>query len=297
MKLNESLSTYFEMFTEPYLFSHDNDPVYPVLKGVHNLRKLNPQQRAWHTFLYLVWYHLGSAEKAFSRNPLPSLMCDIEIWPTGTERRGVRGAPGIAKIQKLLQTVVSSNWLERCKSVYENKKFTREARWMFLYKEVQRLPFCGTWAAYKWCDLCKNVLGADITAVDIGVGGQGKNAGPIPGMVQLTGESWVRCASDVGLQIELMEYYIEQGIPFHGLEELETALCDFNSLTHGHYYVGHDIDAQQEHLKGLPQVYWEARAKLIPKNFLGELNGWTGVRKELRRKYIDDGVIFQGGKA
>jgi hypothetical protein len=285
----------FKTFCLPYLSSHDNDPVYPVLKAVFDNRQLNILDRIWHTFLYLTWYNLGSAEKAFQLFPVAQIINSLEVWPTGTERRGFRGERGTLIAQQMINRVVSANWIKGFLDVFNKPFSTPEQRWTYMYWMIQKIPYCGTWAAYKWCDLCKNVLGAIMSAPDIGMGGKGKNAGPVPGMVQLTGENWVICAENIQLQRQFYNRCLQQGIPFQGMEEMETALCDFNSLTHGFYYVGHDIDVQQEHLQGLPQVYWDARKAVFPHNFLGELNGWTGCRKELKTIYSKTKRIFSGG--
>jgi len=80
-------------------------------------------------------------------------------------------------------------------------------------------------------------------------------------------------------------------VPFQGLDQLETSLCDFNSLVKGRYYIGHEMDLMMEGLE--PQsIFWEARAKALAHNYLGEFKGWHGVRPELKTIYRDKGLIF-----
>jgi len=78
----------------------------------------------------------------------------------------------------------------------------------------------------------------------------------------------------------LLDECRDLGVPFAGLDQLETSLCDVNSLRKGHYYVGHDIDLMMKHLSGAGENFWTARRKVIPGEYLGELWGWQGVRKE-----------------
>jgi hypothetical protein len=294
MRYNRKLIADFTEFCLPYLYSKDNDPAYPVLREVQRMRGLSLKECTWHNWLYLIWYNLGSAEEIFSNNTKPidrvSLMSlNLNVLPTGTERRGVRGVNGLNIAKVLLDHYFQVEVITLETLMHKS--------WWYLFESIQNIPYCGTWAAYKWCDLCKNVLCLDICADDIGMGGKGKNAGPVPGMVQLTGESWKSCALNIDLQRELYNYLVlRKSIPFKGLEEMETALCDFNSLTHGRYYVGHDIDKQQEDIKGLPLLYWKAREHVFPGSFLGEKNGWSGVRKHLCTLYRDNGIIFKGGK-
>ncbi len=133
-----------------------------------------------------------------------------------------------------------------------------------------------------------------ITASDLGVGGASETSGPIPGMVLLTGKSWNVCATDLALQRDLLLKARASGVPFSGLDQLETALCDFNSLHKGGYYVGHDIDDQMTKLAGCGPMLWESRS-VFPDAFRGEVGGWNGVRKELKTAYRDRGVVLHAG--
>jgi hypothetical protein len=291
MNINVDLFKQFKQFAVPYIHCWDIDPVYPVLKEVHDRRGLDADQRIWHTLLYVTWYHMGSAEYVWELSPEPAIFnpAGLPVLPTGIERRGFRGE--IGKIKAIEQL----NWFYHltCKMslscwVDNHAALGGKIGWQMMYDRFKEIKNNGTWASYKWCDLCKNVLGFNITAPDIGVGGGDEHAGPVPGMVQLTGENWKRCATDRALQQELLNYCCEQGIPFDGLEELETALCDFNSLTHNRYYVGHDIDSQQEQFTKMkvPPVYWKARKAVLPWRYLGEVNGWAGVRDHLKGKLL-----------
>ena len=74
------------------------------------------------------------------------------------------------------------------------------------------------------------------------------------------------------------------------IETAETSLCDFHNLIRGKYYSGLDIDAMQSQLLQVPSKLtlkaFEARKAKIPNEYLGELNGWVGVRKDKRHEYL-----------
>ncbi len=299
--LNKRVLKEMVEFGRPYLHSWDIDPVYPVMKAVQDARRLPPMRRHWLTAMYWVWYDMGSAERVFGAYPEPGVkLLGVPVLPTGTERRGMRGEVGKDRALQTLNHLVSTMWLRRnYDTMYDGKIVSDpKERWALIYKSVLTVPNCGPWAAYKWCDLCKNVLGYEITAPDIGVGGQGKNAGPVPGMVQLTGLDWRRCAKDTALQEQLLNVIRAEGLPLDGLEEMETLFCDYNSMTHGRYYVGHDIDVQHEQfIRGdVPEEYWEARREVFPRSFLAEYNLWDGPRKDLNKYYVNTGKIFPGGR-
>jgi hypothetical protein len=286
----------FCRFAKAHLETGDIDPMYPVLKHLYEQQQLTLEQALWRTLLYVTWYHIGSAEKVWTIYPEPPptdvLLLQSVILPTGTERRGFRGnvlAWGhLAGVMERARTRGGSlaSWLLSVTHVGGT------AAWDHARDEFQAVPYGGFWSSYKWADLLKNVIGYDIVASDIGVGGGGETAGPVPGMVRVTGEDWRRCARDVELQKTLLNECIARGVRFNGLDQLETSLCDFNSLCKGGYYVGHDIDVQMNHLEMSSPALWEARAASFKPHLLGEVNGWWGVRKQLKPLWRDGRVMY-----
>ena len=266
-------------FAKAHIKSRDIDPAYPVLR--HCLTEFDDRpDRIWRTILYVTFYDLGSTELAWAKYPTPPGNVAPFALPTGVERRGFRGQPDrvAANLNGVLEAGRVAGGLD--KWVDEQIGDGGEAGWTRARLAFEALPFCGPWASYKWADLLKHTLDEPIDAPDIGVGGRGKTAGPIPGMEWLTGLDWKTCAEDIGEQRRLLDECRDLGVPFAGLDQLETSLCDVNSLRKGHYYVGHDIDLMMKHLSGAGENFWTARRKVIPGEYLGELWGWQGVRKE-----------------
>lgn len=284
----------FVAFSKAQLHSGDIDPAYPVLKEVYRRRGYSPDQALWHTLLYVTWYNLGSAERAFGQYPDPPKSLDEPlVLPTGTERRSFRGNDlarshlnSLLDLSKPHGSLIA--WLRKA------SEKTGEEGWDGVRSEFQRVKYAGPWSSYKLADLLAHVHDFPITASDLGIGGASETAGPIPGMVILTGYDWKKCATDISVQRELLAHSRSRGVPFSGLDQLETCLCDFNSLSKGRYYVGHDIDQQMEHLRSASAAedFWTARRKAFPARYLGEANGWFGVRKYLRDKFH-----FNGGKS
>jgi len=297
-KMKDSpLWPWFKLFAELHKISGDIDPVYPVLRKVHELRNNSQEQSIWHALLYVTWYNLGSAEKVLQRWPLPSPVVMEEAglighisWgglKTGVERRGFRGKDNEKPFQMIngLLASVWKNYRTLEEWLTETTKPGGRLGWQRLYIDFQGYPGNGTWAAYKWCDLTKNVLGYKITSPDIGLGGGGRNAGPVPGLSLMSGEPWERCARDEEFQEQFYREAREDGLPWDGLEEMETCLCDFNSTYKGTYYLGHDIDKQMEDIRDCPKEYWEARRLSFHPEYLGEIQGWDGVRKDRKPKF------------
>lgn len=283
-----SLFEDFCTFAAAQVQTGDIDPAYPVLRAVYDAMNADEEQRVWYTFLYVTYYSLKSAHTAWGLLPDARKPERLPILTTGIERRGFRGN-GLAQhhIDCFFEITGGQpqHWLHRC---------AREGGmrgWQTVRRAFETIPYAGTWASYKWADLVANVLQYPITAPDIGVGGKGEHAGPVAGLQRLTGKSARECATSIALQQQVYKQARDAGVPFDGIQQFETALCDFNSLCKGTYYMGHDIDMLQESVQGLPPMFTEARLKTLSRDHLGELNGWNGVRKPLKSLYRDTGVI------
>lgn len=287
--LDSALFDDFCTFAELQIESTDIDPVYPVLKAYYDMEGHDLSTRVWKTFLYEACYNLASAHTLWELLPEPPRNMILPLIPsvkTGIERRGFRGDSNLltVHIKSFLNHVYNvSPWYTSLASWITD---IANKGWTAVRNDFEDIQYNGSWASYKWADLVKHVLDFPIEATDIGVGGKGENAGPIPGMVRLTGLDWKVCAEDVEAQKELLKISRESGVPFAGLDQMETSLCDFNSLCKGSYYVGHDIDLMMENLPENSPL-WEARKIAIPHEYLGELNGWHGVKRDMKSMYKD----------
>jgi len=284
MQLQTHLFEDFCTFAKAHIESKDIDPVYPVLKALYEQHDLPQAIRIWRTILYVAVYDIGTAYTLWEQYPEPQTV-SIYAPKTGIERRGFRG--NALAGQNINQTLEQSQgdleaWLNNA----------AVKGWDAVRQSFEAVPYNGNWASYKWADLVKHVLAYDIDATNIGVGGNGRKAGPIPGMVKLTGLDWKQCAQDVPTQNTLLKLSIDNGVPFAGLDQLETALCDFNSLMKGGYYIGHDIDSMMKHIPDKASDLWACREAVFDARFLGEINGWFGVRKDLKTLYKDQRILF-----
>lgn len=294
MNVNRKLFVDFCKFATAHVATGDVDPMYPVLAAAYAAEGLDRETALWRTLLYITWYHIGSADAAWTLlpSPLKAIPTSVRVpRVTGIERRGFRGNTKCYDMLDALLSIVFRKYGSLDAWVSSGE----ERGWRGVRDSIEAVPYCGPWASYKWADLMKHVHGYNIVADDIGVGGGSATAGPIPGMVRLTGETWQRCAQDTALQNELLGLCRSSGVMFSGLEQMETSLCDFNSLCKGHYYVGHDIDMQQVQLQGCRSSLLAARPKVFPHNVLGELNGWVGLRPNLSVCYRDKGLVWPGG--
>lgn len=79
---------------------------------------------------------------------------------------------------------------------------------------------------------------------------------------------------------------------------METNLCAYRKLFKGSRYLGYYSDRVLEELnktiKNFPEcndlkLLFRARKEVIPKKYLGEKNGWNGIRKEMKKHYLNTG--------
>lgn len=292
LPLDKKLFRDFCEFGEAHVRTRDVDPMYWVLPKGYELWGLNEQQMGWFTFLFVAWYNLGNAEKVFLEYPEPVEIQSNPGYSFGLDRRCFRGSVNKAILQHVRDGVSRFGgdpvgWSRRVAQAGGAEG------WEALFNAVKRIRWNGHWAAYKWCKLMKNAFGLPITPPRVGIASGGRNAGPIPGLVRLTGLDWRQCATDARIHHALLEKMNAEGVGYSGLDNLDCGLCNFNGVMIGRYYLGKNIDAQQGALKSVPtSLFWHARRACIPASHLGEVQGWDGLRKDMLVLYRDSGVLY-----
>lgn len=285
----------YVVFTDAQLRSTDIDPVYPVLRDIGD--DYERDDAIWLTFLHVAYYHIGSALAAFSRY-LDGAPIDDEMLrlPCGTERRAHRKPSSLHKHLLSLAAIADeygslSAWVDTAVVASPTRSWTR-------MQQLLRVPWGnGRWAAYKTGEMLMKVNGIPLQPTDMG---HRDGSGSRHGLALLhnnvpTGNSDREIAYLDKLSNELVEQLRFQGV-MATLETAETSLCDYHSLVEGRYYVGYDIDAMLQQLDKVPSALTErafaARAKHIPNEYLGELNGWRTVDKQRARAYRDNNQLL-----
>jgi hypothetical protein len=262
----------FAAFARQMLDTRDFDPNYFAVKGVVEARRYSERQAYDFCVTFNGFYHFGSADAFFKAGDY----LKVEEMPYGTSRRGFRGNRRVLAFidgMKALRPFV----LNTCMS-----PLGPEQKWRAVYNTLLEVPGCGHWSAYYITDMMKVVLGYQLSAPDFGFLGSSPNmTGPTAGIALLTGRPLERVHGDVPLHQDVFSETVELGVPWTGMEEMESVLCNYLSLTKKRYYVGRDIDRQIPMMQGLGAEWWAARERYFPAELLGERHGWTGIRKEL----------------
>lgn len=276
--------------------SDDIDPVYPVLRALHRRLDLDEERALWLTALYLGYYNLTSALKAFRLHPFPQPLSPLAAtFPCATERRGLRGGKVIPHIQGYLDVT----FLGQRAFIQDGWGPDPIENYLLFWDQAQTVNFNGRWAAFKWSEILRKVHGYPLMAPDMRLA---FCSGPREGLEWLYSlkDATVPQLNEAGRL--LAAQLAGRGVPIWtgpepDWESLETVLCDFNSTRKGHYYVGHDIDQMLAQIKaaGLSpddeRLLLDIRREVFPADYLGELNGWDGVDKDRRKVYQRTGVI------
>lgn len=258
-------------FCRQMLVTRDYDPNYFAVKGFSENVGLTWDQTYEFCFIFNGFYHFGSAARFLAD---PSI--DVSKVEYGRSRRGFRGN---SKVRNFIEAGRS------LKAHILKHRDGGEAGWMEIYTMLLGIQGCGHWSAYYLCDMFKVILGFRISSPNVGfLSSDSSNRGPLSGLAFITGLPETTLRRHAGLHRSIYNEMLE-GVPFEGMEQFESLLCNYLSLHKGTYYVGRDIDRQIGMMKGLGPEWWTARARYFPDELLGEKHGWSGIRDELMGKF------------
>jgi hypothetical protein len=284
VKSNSDIFNDFVKYSKLSLAIWDNDPSYPILKKYYELSGMTEKQKHWHVLLYLTFYRLTSAEAVFEYYPNQEVVTLKQWYPTDYTRRGLRGDK--RKQEKFINQFAG---FELDKLVRKLTADKGKLGWFVFEKILQKnFWYVGTWTTYKWADLLQYVFDFDIKAPDLSNGGGKTTTGPVAGLMKLFDIPKQECDEELGIWV--YNEMIKRGVEVRDNNTLETLLCDFKAMCAGKYYVGHDIDSFLNEItlmenEGVKKIYMEARKQTLNEKFLGEYNGWEGIRPELRKLY------------
>lgn len=280
--INNSSQLYknFFEFTKLQIEVGDSHPAYALLRELFKIEKLPQIIKIWRCLIFVAFDHLGSAEKMWTEYPEPKIIKNPQFMTTGIARRGFRGNTYWAD---MINSVSNNGEL---KSIIESHANKGEIEgWISLRNWFEQFKHNGSWSSYKFADLMTHVCGYKLKADSIG-----ENHCVLQAASLLTGKEQKECMSDIELQGQLLNYAKNHHSKINGLEELETALCDFISFLQGRYYIGMEIDSQMEQIPD-KKIWWEARKLAFNKKFLGENNNYVGIRKGHQPIYKLSGII------
>ena len=290
--LDQRLFNDFLHFSQRQYDSLDYDPFHPML--IELQKGMDPEEALWHSTLYMAYYNVGSFQVAFEEGPpcgrpFPEWLARL---PVGVQRRNLRGG----KVLTHLDSYVRLAHEHGSQRDYLTAGFTGDpkADWATLQDNVGKAWGNGRWSIFTTSELYQKVNNIPVLPCNLmNDGSSGPRAGlkilfnledpTVEELDKLTDQLFVEASKRLRTRIP----YLPEG--HYDYAMLESQLCDFQSLCKGRYYVGRDIDRDQERLrktagalkalgrseKGLDAV-WAARSAVFDNRYLGEHNGWAG---------------------
>lgn len=83
------------------------------------------------------------------------------------------------------------------------------------------------------------------------------------------------------------------------ITEVETSLCAYRKFYKGSRYNGFyldrmlaEINAMKKSAPELAEELFEIRKRNFDEKYLGEIRGWSGIRKRMKKSYIETGLIL-----
>lgn len=293
--------------------SLDYDPFHPMM--FHLERGLPTEEALWFSTLYMAFYNIGSAYAAFKL--APSWSRELPDWagrilPVGVQRRNLRGGlvmRHLADVQARARSAGSLHAVLTGGFVGDPS-----ADWKTLQQTLLSFWGNGRWAAYTTGELYQKVNQLPVLPTDIMNDG---SSGPRAGLSRLYGCPTNNTAANLELldalaaklfakmrkELNTRIFYLPDDHYDYGM--LESQLCDFNSLCKGRYYVGRDIDRDQERIMKVERLrrvvdklhkvsltpVWEAREAVFDRRYLGEFNQWLGRTAYALKFYQQTGVV------
>lgn len=306
----------FTYFSQRQYDCLDYDPFHPMLWFLQ--RGMDTERALWMSTLYMAWYNMGSFWVAFNN-------CDVlkmpPAWtaklPVGTQRRNLRGGKVLDHLGDFIRQAKKAGSIQNLLTYGMDGTIFKKSgpqNWTYLKANVGGIWGNGRWSTYTTSELYQKVNRLPVIPNDImNEGSTGPRTGLcyVYGCTPPTGNKVVPLLDELANQFHRLALpKINTCIPYlspghYDLGMVESQLCDFNSLRKGRYYIGRDIDRDQDRLRscslalkalgkkdGVLDTVWDTRAAIFHKDYLGERSGWSGRTEYAKRWYIKTGKVM-----
>lgn len=269
---------------------------------------LNPEKRAWLSYLYGLTYSTTTAILIFRH--FPSLRYIItrrelkKFWEENKQRlyfnrdrryiknndQFVDAIVGLRKFEgktlfKNLSTLTDEQIYHRI--VKNWPYFGRHAAFLFFdaYSKMLKNGKCSLSSISNWNEARTIAEGLALATYDEGLYQRAKNK-------QLT--------ADDAKTLNALVLKIEQDCGAN-FTDIESTICAYSKLFKGTRYLGYYIDRFQEELNHAKEngyheddilLLYQLRLEVSPVKYLGEYMGWSGIRKERCKLWLKEGKLL-----
>ena len=310
----------FEVFHTTGMRLNEIDPAAPVLQYIARKLNLDENQKYWLAYLYSCCYSAPTAYYMILN--LPKVQ-DItreklsEWWTNNknklvfeTDRLRVKTQNQFLKMVMNYKSLVKYSDSRFFNSLLKGEPL-RSYRYIYSYLE-KNLYYFGRYSLFMYLEAIYNLTELAIQADTLNL----KEAlSSRNGLCFLLGlDNWVRHQSEKKdnltsrqysfLQHELKKLYEELISKYPDIPttywNLETSLCAYKKLFFATRYAGYYIDRQLQELKTMQSmnpdidwsIFWQARKECFFEKSLGELNGWSGIRKDKMKYFLNTGKFL-----
>lgn len=104
---------------------------------------------------------------------------------------------------------------------------------------------------------------------------------------------------DMDNMLDIVLKHIKNSGGNPNVTEVETSLCAYRKFFKGSRYNGYYLDRMLEEIYAMQKDYpevskelFEIRAERFDHKYLGEFSGWRGVRKAMKKSYLETGLVL-----
>lgn len=166
-----------------------------------------------------------------------------------------------------------------------------EAFWISTQQEIK---YYGRYMAIKYLELLRELVRPDIAAPDIRARGAWSPRRTLswlfpeePRLAQQEDKSQEAEQLVERVALQAKERLAASGLPLHFFQ-LQVLLCEYREALAGGFYPGGTHDEELDYMALTEKVFgreaiepiFQARRRLFPEVYLGEVGGWSGLRRE-----------------
>ncbi|MCK4526213.1 hypothetical protein KAW18_02480 [candidate division WOR-3 bacterium] len=300
------------------IYNNECDPSYPCLNYICDRLELNLEQRYWLAYLYSLTYCAPSAYYIFNEFPDAENVNvqRMERWWRANKSKILfqSDRAKVKNFDKFVPSYVSYHELVGDSQVEFFRKFKStknlEQRYNEVYRETSKIYYFGRFTLFNYLESLNEITDLELRPTGLNLreaescrNGLCYGCG-LDDMITLHHKKPKTpinydLLQDKLLQLkkELQEENPELNITFWNIE---TALCSLKKLFWSTRYFPYYIDRQLEELNTMESnikdgvewsLLWDFRSEFFDPWFLGELNGWKGIRKERMNIFKDTGRL------
>lgn len=276
------------------------DSIVETLKEYCEIKKLTKKQKEDLVLLYSLTYSIPSSIVIL--NKIKEFESDPEFfWETNKSKIIFQSDRKYVKIDNAF---VKAYFDFKGKKIFELLDPEKQLNLESCVKLLENCFFFGRFSAFLFIEAYSCVFEKEVVGFKIDwKNGQTVTSGLLNAIGRDNEADFWDKNKRLSIETNVLDKIIENllGIVSVGKNAsvMETNLCAYRKLFKGTRYLGYYSDRVLEELnqtiKNYPDckdlfVLFTARARKIPQKYLGEVNGWSGIRKDLKSFFKKTGV-------